>query len=807
MTIVGQAFIRIRPDDAGFSDEAEKGILGKVGGIATKAAGVFAAGFALKQGFDFFGGIITKASDLGETMSKVGVVFGGATDQVAADAKFMADSFGIPKQAFLDASASIGLIGKASGLAQSEVGPFSTGLARLATDASSFFNVPLEEALLAIQSGLTGEAEPLRRFGVLLNEASVSAEAAALGLGGVGRELTDGEKVQARASLITKGLADANGDLERTQGSLSNRLRELKGRLQNFTTEMGAKAIPVVIRLMDAGETLGKRLGPVFSGVGEFIRNAFAPGQADVTWLDSLVGGVRALIGAFQNASDGITSSGFAGTMERIGIVARQVSEFVRDNIRPILIGLAGAFLIAAGPVVAIGAALVLLYTRFSVVRDVIAAVSSFLTGTVAPAVAAFASYVSEQFGNLVGFVQEHWAAIQEAIGHVVEVVRFLIEDFIGGVQAAWRVWGDEILNIAQVVWDQIRNIVETTVGIISGLIAAGLAIINGDWGQAWDAIKGILSTAWDFITETVRNAVSALREVVEGGLSGIVEFVGGVPGQIGDRLESLVGIMGDIGERAVRAMADAIGGAIGWVLDAAGSLISKVKDKLMFWESPPELFGQHLGERLVGGIVKGLENDTRILSAAEALVAKMKDELSGLTTGDWMRPSRASDYESFAAWVRQNPTEEGEEPYQFDQMREAFVTNSQRDPNAGRPGYRQRSDGFWEPVSGSNYKIYTSPTGERYNSDREGYFQSGDTGGRVPGYRYDASGNVIQPGQSNGTMILSITGPLVTVEGSVIPGQEEELGRMAEKAVINMVRNGTVGREMSNRTAIISRR
>ena len=63
MAVIGEAFVRIRPDDAGFSNEAEKGILSKVGGIASKAAGVFAAGFAVKQGVDFFGGLIKDATE------------------------------------------------------------------------------------------------------------------------------------------------------------------------------------------------------------------------------------------------------------------------------------------------------------------------------------------------------------------------------------------------------------------------------------------------------------------------------------------------------------------------------------------------------------------------------------------------------------------------------------------------------------------------------------------------------------------------------------------------------------------------
>ncbi|MCV6900945.1 hypothetical protein OE165_28330, partial [Escherichia coli] len=80
-----------------------------------------------------------------------------------------------------------------------------------ADDASSFYNVPLESALEKIRSGLVGEAEPLRAFGVLLSEAAVKQQALAMGVRPVNGELSEQEKVMARVELITKGLNKAQG--------------------------------------------------------------------------------------------------------------------------------------------------------------------------------------------------------------------------------------------------------------------------------------------------------------------------------------------------------------------------------------------------------------------------------------------------------------------------------------------------------------------------------------------------------------------------------------------------------------------
>jgi hypothetical protein len=199
-----------------------------------------------------FKSAIMGAADLGETMSKVDVVFGKSNGTVTAFADEMAAKFGANKQVMLDAAASIGLVGKAAGLSQPQAASMSTALARLADDASSFYNVPLEEALSTIKSALVGESEPIRKFGVLLNEDAVKAEALRMGLVGVGEALTEQAKVMARVSLIQKGMTDATGDHERTMGSFTNQIREMGGRLQNIGTSIGQILLPIGVTVVTA---------------------------------------------------------------------------------------------------------------------------------------------------------------------------------------------------------------------------------------------------------------------------------------------------------------------------------------------------------------------------------------------------------------------------------------------------------------------------------------------------------------------------------------------------------------------------
>jgi hypothetical protein len=190
------------------------------------------------------------ASDAEETRNRVNVVFGDMADQVLSWSKTTIESMGAASATSQDVAATFGLLFKSAGLAGKALGDMSIDFAQLAGDASSFFNVPIQEALDRIRSGLTGEAEPMRKFGVFLNEAAVQAEAARLGIAKVGQELTDQEKIMARASLITKGMSDAQGDFERTSSSAANQIRQTVERLKEMGAEIGADLIPVAQDLL-----------------------------------------------------------------------------------------------------------------------------------------------------------------------------------------------------------------------------------------------------------------------------------------------------------------------------------------------------------------------------------------------------------------------------------------------------------------------------------------------------------------------------------------------------------------------------
>ena len=194
---------------------------------------------------------VQAASDIGEATSKVDVVFGDAAAAVIAFSKTADKSLGLSRQSVLDAAGTFGTFGKAAGLTGDDLSDFTIDFTTLAADLASFNNTTPEEAIQALGAGLRGESEPLRRYGILLDDATLRAEAFALGIGDGKRPLTAQEKILAAQASIFKQSADAQGDFARTSDGLANKTRILRAQFANIVVQIGEKFLPIALKIAD----------------------------------------------------------------------------------------------------------------------------------------------------------------------------------------------------------------------------------------------------------------------------------------------------------------------------------------------------------------------------------------------------------------------------------------------------------------------------------------------------------------------------------------------------------------------------
>lgn len=226
------------------------------GNLGAKAAGAALAlvGTVASNAADFIGDSISAASDLNETLSKSRVVFGNNAREIEAWGKTAAQRFGTSQEAAVAAAASFADLFKTVGLGAAPSKNMSKSLVELSADLASFHNIAggSPEVLEKLRSGLSGEAEPMRRLGVFLSETKVRAKAMQLGLAGAHGELTEGEKIIARYNIILDETKTAQGDFARTSDQLANRQRIANALLEDQQAVLGEKLLPAQLAVTNA---------------------------------------------------------------------------------------------------------------------------------------------------------------------------------------------------------------------------------------------------------------------------------------------------------------------------------------------------------------------------------------------------------------------------------------------------------------------------------------------------------------------------------------------------------------------------
>lgn len=213
-------------------------------GIGTKLSIAVTAPLAL-----FARKSIDAARDAEELQSAFNFSFGEMADTMNDFAQTTGDVLGRSTQQLQEQAFTFNQLFKTA-LDPKQAAELSQQFTLLTNDLSSFFNVAEGDALQKLRAGLVGEAEPLRAFGVFLSAAAVEAKAFELGLGDANGELSEQEKILARAAIILDQTADAQGDLIRTQGSFANLQRELNAEIEELAVIVGQELIPPLTELL-----------------------------------------------------------------------------------------------------------------------------------------------------------------------------------------------------------------------------------------------------------------------------------------------------------------------------------------------------------------------------------------------------------------------------------------------------------------------------------------------------------------------------------------------------------------------------
>lgn len=229
--------------------ENQAGRLSRLEGLRTLQGALAGVSTRLLQaGRDSF----KMASDYQESLSKARVIFKDHAAGIEAWSRDSAKSFGLARGAALEASSTFGNLFVNLKFGEQRAAGMSTRLVQLAADLASFNNKSVEDALGALRSGLAGESEPLRAFGVFLSDAVLQAKALEMGLIKTKQNgLDPAIKAMASYQIILDQTKNAQGDFARTADGAANKQRILRAEFENAATTLGNSLLPAGTKLLD----------------------------------------------------------------------------------------------------------------------------------------------------------------------------------------------------------------------------------------------------------------------------------------------------------------------------------------------------------------------------------------------------------------------------------------------------------------------------------------------------------------------------------------------------------------------------
>ena len=169
----------------------------------------------------------------------------------------------------------------------------SKNLTQLAYDLASFKNLSVEEAFTKLQSGISGEIEPLRNVGVALSQNTLQELANSLGIQRRVAEMSEAEKAQLRYIQILKSTSDWQGDMGRTLISPANSIRVLKEQFTLLGRAIGRVFIPIIMKTIPYVIALTEILTDLANRLANFLGYELA--DIDYSGLEDVkteVGGI-----------------------------------------------------------------------------------------------------------------------------------------------------------------------------------------------------------------------------------------------------------------------------------------------------------------------------------------------------------------------------------------------------------------------------------------------------------------------------------------------------------------------------------
>ena len=542
-----------RESFASADDEAEKSAKSSSNIFASTFKKALLAGGGLFAGaklFSFGKDAISDAGDLEQSIGAVDSVFKSSAEQVHQWAQVSATSLGISENAYNELASVLGASLKNGGTSVDELAGKTNDLIALGADLASMYGGSTKEAIEAISAALRGETDPIERYGISINDAALSARALELGIHKTGGAFTTQQKQLLTQKLLFEQSTDAQGNFNRESDTYAHKVQVAQASWENFRAELGSAVLPAITSVMDV---LAKFLQPILTEVTGGVRAFVASWNnldGDVTssgfagfmevvafalrsvweaikkfflelilpvlreqvlpFLVSALYSVQEFFEGLSGITDGSDSySGLSHFFYELGTAIRGFVGFLAGTSNiwlPITAGLAAAI------------ATIKAYMAYVRISTAITTAWSIATGV--------------QEGALWGLTVSEWGVIAP-IALVVAGIALIIGAFILAYnQIGW--FRDFVDSVFAAIQAAIGAVVEWFQNEVAPLIGAVIGAIGDFFVQMY---QSYIKPAWDWIVQAISDAIGWISENVVPVFTAIGEGISAAFGWIVDNV------------------------------------------------------------------------------------------------------------------------------------------------------------------------------------------------------------------------------------------------------------------------------
>ena len=587
---------------------------------------------------------ITAGMNAVESDSLFDTSLGAMADDVRSWSDEISNALGLSAVAMRKNTGVIYNMTTSMGIANDNALKMSKGITLLAEDMASFYNLDSAEAFNKIRAGITGETEPLKALGILVDENTIKQVAYQQGIAQTGAELTQQQKVLARYVAILQQTGNAQGDLARTINSPANQLRILKNQvsqlgmafsnlllpmLQAVLPYLTALAKVVTIALNTLSQFLSKvfgydltkggssfgdmasSIGDVSSGLGD-VNGGLSDANKSAKKLKGTLAGFDEMNVLQDNSTDsGATGGGAGGGVGGAGVGAL---DFSLGDYDAHLDGLNSK----------VDTIVENMKTAFSTVADIVKSIwNSEPIQAWAGAVTSYAQFIFDFWTTIGTSLLENitltWANIETNVGTICTNISTLWTTMWTDIQAGIETWGQPIIDGVNGVFNSIwKDAFDPYIQLIS---------------KVWADFSGMLVDLWNEhgkpLIDNVGEFAVKITELFQSIWDNVIEPI----------IKPFLEMLSWLWDKHLKGMITELGKLVGSAINGALEIYNKFIHPIVTWLldklSPVVSYFANLFIGRLGSVLAGV-SDT--IKSVMGILRGIIDFVTGVFTGNWKK-------------------------------------------------------------------------------------------------------------------------------------------------------------------------